>query len=150
MLIYDAPSEDVENMWTKEALISVREFEKDIKLEDGYSQTCLAEPVTPGSLDDVRCSSKGFQSVLDLFSDPSKLELFSQAQLDQVLSNTISNSALWKSYKSLFDTQVSSTNLKVNFIRTIVVGAGPVKDGNTRYKNIKDRSLEQDNVATEF
>lgn len=29
-LVYDAPSDDVANVWTKEALISVREFEKDV------------------------------------------------------------------------------------------------------------------------
>ena len=29
-LVYDAPSDDIANIWTKETLISVREFEKDV------------------------------------------------------------------------------------------------------------------------
>lgn len=31
-----------------------------------------------------------------------------------------------------------------------MISAGPVKDGDTRYDNIKDNPKEQDKVATEF
>ena len=35
-------------------------------------------------------------------------------------------------------------------MRSIMISAGPVKDGDTRYDNIKDNPKEQDKVATDF
>lgn len=35
-------------------------------------------------------------------------------------------------------------------MRTIIAGAGPIKDGSTRYKDVKDDPSQQDKVATEF
>ena len=60
MLVYSPPeATDVDNIWTKEALIAVREFEKDVKVEEDYKLTCLAEQVSI-SKDDVVCTTFGF------------------------------------------------------------------------------------------
>lgn len=51
MLVYSQPEDSddsVTNMWTKKSLISIREFEKDVRLVNGFTQVCLAEPV-PGT-----------------------------------------------------------------------------------------------------
>ena len=48
MLVYSLPEDSddsLTNVWTKESLISIREFEKDVKLADGFTQVCFAEPV---------------------------------------------------------------------------------------------------------
>ena len=58
MLVYSTPSE-VDNIWTQEALIAMREFEKDVKVEDDYRLTCLAEQVSV-SKDEVVCTTFGF------------------------------------------------------------------------------------------
>lgn len=47
----------------------------------------------------------------------------------------------WKKYKSLFDNDVASTR-KVKMMRSILVQAGPVQDGDKRYKNISDEPKE--------
>ena len=44
LLIY-SPPDDAEidtNMWTKDVLISIREFEQDVLKSDEYKGTCLA------------------------------------------------------------------------------------------------------------
>ena len=35
-------------------------------------------------------------------------------------------------------------------MRSLMIGAGPIKDGNSRYENIKDDYQEQEKFATEF
>jgi len=47
----------------------------------------------------------------------------------------------WKKYKSLFDNDVASTR-KVKMMRSILVQAGPVQDGEKRYKNISEEKKE--------
>ena len=58
MLVYSTPSEE-DNIWTQEALIAMREFEKDVKVEDDYRLTCLAEQISI-SKDEVVCTTFGF------------------------------------------------------------------------------------------
>ena len=41
MLIYSPPSDSVENMWTKDVLMSIREFEKDTRAEEDWKSICL-------------------------------------------------------------------------------------------------------------
>ena len=36
LLVYSPPDESVTNMWTKEGLIAIREFEKDILMSKEY------------------------------------------------------------------------------------------------------------------
>ena len=87
LLIYSSPDEEeVTDLWTKEALISIREFEKLVKQEPLYKRTCEAEqavsatnPVllyngvsyllskTSTDDDDVVCRPESFLSPLDLF-----------------------------------------------------------------------------------
>ena len=98
----------------------------------------------------MQCTPKGFSTPLSLIKDPSKLESITQAQLDKILSDAIANKAIWKNVNSLFDNQVSADNLNVRFMRSIMISAGPVKDGDTRYDNIKDNPKEQDKIATDF
>jgi len=54
----------------------------------------------------------------------------------------------WRVYNALFDTEVSGTNLEVNFMRSLILGAGPIKDGEKRYSNIKDDLAAQEIIAS--
>ena len=152
MFVYDLPSDDksITNLWTQESLISIREFEKDVKKEEGYKQTCLAKPVSGAEEDVVQCVTSGFASPLDLIPDPSNLENLNQEQLNVFLSQAIGDSSKWKNYNAYFDTEVSASNLTVKFMRTILLAAGPIKDGSIRYDNLKDRSTDQDKFVTKF
>ena len=58
----------------------------------------------------------------------------------------MSNKALWKEYSTLFDLRITKDNLKVGYLRSLVVGAGPLQDGDTRYENIKDGTAEQGKI----
>ena len=43
MMIYSPPDDDeTVNLWTRDALISVREFEKDVRQDEDYGTTCIA------------------------------------------------------------------------------------------------------------
>ena len=152
MFVYDLPSDDksITNLWTQESLISIREFEKDVKKEEGYKKTCLAKPVSGAEEDVVQCVTSGFASPLDLIPDPSNLENLNQEQLNVFLSQAIGDSSKWKNYNAYFDTEVSASNLTVKFMRTILLAAGPIKDGSIRYDNLKDRSTDQDKFVTKF
>jgi len=82
MLVYTSVGSDdtPTNLWTRDALISVREFEKDVVREDDYQATCLAEQVqeeTSTTREEYKCMPKGFLSVLDFFPDTSLLETMS-------------------------------------------------------------------------
>lgn len=77
LLIYSPPDNDssVTNMWTKEVLISIREFEGDILKSDEYKGTCLAD--AKGDCDRV-----GFLTVLDFFDNrAADLESLSDEQI---------------------------------------------------------------------
>lgn len=62
MLVYSKSEDDTdqESLWTKETLISVREFELDVKREAGFAKTCLAGAVPGGLIDEVSCLDSGF------------------------------------------------------------------------------------------
>lgn len=84
MLVYSEVGDDgtPTNLWSRDALISIREYEKDMVLEDDYSRICLAEQVkkaTASTKEEVRCLSAGISSVLNLLPDASKLEQMTQA-----------------------------------------------------------------------
>jgi len=63
-----------------------------------------------------------------------------EAQIASALDQAIKNTELWKVYKLLFDINVTSQNKDVKYMRALVTGAGPLQDGDKRYKNIKDDS----------
>ena len=73
-----------------------------------------------------------------------------QEELDLVLSNFVSDEQLWQTYRSLFDNQLSKDNLNVSYLRSQMTSAGPIKDGDIRYNNVKDRKSEQYAVAKDF
>ena len=68
MLVYSVPDgvdddDDAANLWTRDSLISIREFEKDVRREDDYQSTCLAEQITEETSttrEEVRCLPEGF------------------------------------------------------------------------------------------
>ena len=70
MMIYSPPGDNEDlNLWTKEVLLSVREFEKDVVKEDDYSVTCWARQTSPDDLDDVECVDDALDSPLGLLTD---------------------------------------------------------------------------------
>ncbi len=84
MLVYSVEGsgekDSTANLWTQDSLISIREFEKDVKREDDYQKTCLAEQIsekTSTTREEVRCLPESFTSVLNIFPDLSKLETYS-------------------------------------------------------------------------
>lgn len=147
LLIYSPPDDDgsVTNMWTKEVLVSIREFEQDVLKSDEYKGTCLA--VDQG--DSFPCNPEGFLTVLDFFESPADLETYTDAQIQQALVDVIDDPKKWKAYKSLFDNDVQESK-QVKMMRSILSQAGPVKDGDKRYSNISEDETEQDKVQTEF
>ena len=101
MVVYDAPPDaDNENgnLWTKESLISIREFENEMKALDGFSKMCRAEEVPDGEVDEVQCIESALQSPLTLLDEPEKLEQYSQEQLDEILKKAIGDPEQWKQY----------------------------------------------------
>ena len=71
MLVYSPPDDQPDNMWTKDVLIGIREFEKDIQARDDFKQTCL---VTYSADVLIGCDPAGFLSPLDFFPNPDNLE----------------------------------------------------------------------------
>lgn len=136
ILVYTAPA-DATNLWTKESLTALRDYEAKIKAMDGFKKTCLAREVVGGAKDEVECEEMSFQTAMDLFDDPSKIDSMTQAELDTVLLNALSSDDEW-----MFDKFVSPENLTVSFMRSIFVGAGPINDGSKRYTNTKEDRKE--------
>ena len=58
----------------------------------------------------------------------------------------MNDKAKWKEYSTLFDLRLTKDDLKVGYLRSLVVGAGPLQDGDTRYENIKDGTEEQNKI----
>ena len=71
LLVYSSPDDTQINLWTKDVLIGIREFEKDIQVRDDYKQACLAKYEEEAM---VGCDSEGFLSALDFFPNPQDLE----------------------------------------------------------------------------
>jgi len=71
----------VANLWTKDSLISIREFEKEVKALSSYKQTCLAKSKVGGSKDEIECSKKSFLSPLDILPDANRIESMTQFEL---------------------------------------------------------------------
>lgn len=140
------------NVWNKDSLIAIREFENETRAKAGYKQTCQAVSMVADS-DVVTCSDRSFITALDFFADSSILETLTQEQLNNVLLDAISGritNIRWKDYKLLFANDVSIDNINVRLMRSIITQAGPIQDGTKRYENIKDESLAQDMFVTEF
>ena len=70
--------------------------------------------------------------------------------MDDKLRSVMKNEAVWKDYYTLFDNRVSEDNIQVEYLRSLVVGAGPIQEGDTRYDNLKDSTKEQEKVLTRF
>lgn len=101
----------------------------------------------PGAAEDVvECDAKSFQSALDLFgTDLAKLDTMTQAEIDQVFVDAFATEDEW-----LFDIEANVEDKKVTYMRSILIGAGPVNDGTKRYDNTKDEPKLQNDFATEF
>ena len=137
MILYSEPAlPDGASLWSRQTLIAIREFEKEVGGMSGYRQSCLADKTSvEGS---VVCSKSGILSPLDLLANPGQLETATDAEIEQRLLAAVNNQKLWKVYSSLFDVGVSATNTNVRQMRTMVTGAGPIRDGETRFKNLMD------------
>lgn len=56
MVVYtDVDYDNSSNLWNKDTLISIREYEKEAKANVLYSKSCLANQVVGGSILDVEC-----------------------------------------------------------------------------------------------
>ena len=135
----------------------MREFEKDIKIDEEYSVACLAKRVPGGTIDDVACDVNGFQSPLDFFAksgkDVKNLETMSDEEIQEVLIEQVKDKKVWKDYNPLFDNKVdpdSSEKLEIKYMRSLITQAGPIKDGDTRYESVKDNKADQDLIVTDF
>ena len=52
---------------------------------------------------------------------------------------------MWKNYKFLFDNKVdpeTTEPINISYMRAVLTIAGPIKNGNKRYDDIKDRLEE--------
>lgn len=144
LLVYSSPADPDANIWTKEVLIAIRDFEASVQDSDEFKQTCLLDQETK------KCDSvAGFLSPIDFFSDPSDLEDLDDEEILLALTQVIDNPKMWKAYKSLFDNDVASTN-EVKMMRSILSQAGPLKDGDKRFENISDDKDAQSLIQTDF
>ena len=79
MLVYSPPDEtSTASMWNKDMLISIREFENDIRDDEDYQQICLASAALSTEIVVVCDEVGGFNSPLDLIEDPNNLENMTQ------------------------------------------------------------------------
>ena len=72
--------------WNRDVLISIREFENEVKISEEYRVSCLADLVLSAGSDQVICDDvRGFLSPLDLFGligvQLSDLETMSDQQI---------------------------------------------------------------------
>ena len=126
-------------MWTREGILAIRDLEAPIRSSPEFQQYCLADsdvqiPTSPRkavapTYTDIKCARHSFRSPLDLlyFSGflPNDLETITQEELDGALHSAIQNPNTWENFKILFDAEVSAENLKVKYIRTQLIFAGP-------------------------
>lgn len=79
------------NMWTRENLMLIREFEKDVRKNGNYKRTCLAAIDDKANKNEVVCGDSSFLSPLDLLSDDLLLDNMTQEDLDSVLVGIMNN-----------------------------------------------------------
>ena len=154
------------NTWSRDVLIAMRDFEAPIRSSPSFQQFCLADKVTvpPASprgvanptWTEVSCAEQAMRSPLDLVYDsgylPNDLETITQDQLDNILQSAVEDDAVWENYKLLFDRYVSKDNVRVRYLRTQLVFAGPIQydtgevheDGYPIYKRYESMSDRYD------
>ena len=86
------------------------------------------------TFEDVKCSLAAFVSPLDMLYfynlTPNDLENVTQDQLDNALQSATEDPAIWSNFKMLFEKNVGKDNIKVEYIRSLFLFAGPLQ-----YKN---------------
>jgi len=163
------------NMWTRSSLIAIRDLEAPVRGSPEFGQYCWSDstivaPVSPRAesnptFSDVVCHKGSFLSPLYLlyFSGylPNDLETITQEELDEALKKTIEDENAWANFSNLFDKEVTADNLKVRYLRTQIVFAGPFQYETEeldargqnifeRYEDKTDRLVEQIAMVTDF
>ena len=57
---------------------------------------------------------------------PHDFDTITQEELDEALLSVIEDEKDWENFKSLFDQEVSATNLNVKYMRSQLLFAGPL------------------------
>ena len=145
-LIYNS-QEEGENLWTKEHLIAIRDLERRIKNDPTFNTTCFMEEIPeydeegnklpplimPDGEVNARCQpDASFRSVTDLVEivtgrDASELEQLRVEEIDAILTGALEIDELWRNFKTLFDSAVSLENPRVNYVRSQLLLAGPLR-----------------------
>lgn len=93
------------------------------------------------------CSRNSFKSPLDLLNGRERdLEEMSQAQLNELLRDAMGEPEVWREYKPFFNKNLTDSDLRVKYMRTILSLAGPLKG----YTNLEDQSDEQLKIVAQF
>ena len=128
------------NAWSREMIQALREMEAPVRFSQDFRKFCLAdqEAVMPNSprtqqnptYIDVTCARASFLSPIDLLYYkgylPHDFDTITQEQLDEALLSVIEDEKDWENFKSLFDQEVSATNLNVRYMRSQLLFAGPL------------------------
>ena len=114
---------------------------------------------------DVACARHAFRSPLDLlyYSGflPNDLDSITQDELDNALRAAASDPAVWENFKILFDAEVTPENVRVRYIRTQLLFAGPFQYDTgevdekgrqiyDRFSDLSDRVDDQIAMVTDF
>ena len=92
---------------------------------------------------------------------PHDLETITQEELDAVLLSVVEDEKDWENFKRLFDYEVTPYNLKVRYMRSQLIFAGPLQYDTgefdeeglpvySRYESMSDRYDEQNKQVQEF
>ena len=133
MVLYNGNGTSInatDTAWNMQNIEAMFDLETPIWQSEDFCRLCYADTLGDGS---VQCKASTYKSPLDLLEeydifskqDLIKAEL-TQRDLDRILLRSLEDQDMWSKYDSLFDKRVSLDNLKVNFMRTIILLAGPI------------------------
>ena len=88
-IIYSPLDEDsTATLWTRDVLISMREFESDIKSSDEYTVSCKADPQL-STAEEIVCDVRAFLSPLDLFASSGSSVVNLETMTDEEIQTVI-------------------------------------------------------------
>uniref|UniRef100_A0A7S3CP63 SSD domain-containing protein n=1 Tax=Strombidium rassoulzadegani TaxID=1082188 RepID=A0A7S3CP63_9SPIT len=146
-ILYEQTDDYEYGLLKKEYLVEVQTLEDNIQKLDNYTKLCLAV-----STEDKSCSPRALTSPLTVFklAGVDDISELTQEEIVQTFKSVVENDALWFQVSFLFDKYVTSENLTVSYMRSLLTFGTPLEFDGTTYKNSSDREEEQDAVVKEF
>jgi hypothetical protein len=126
----------------------MKQMEDEIQQAPNYSKYCLAVlPVNPG--EPVTCDKSQIKSPVTMLIGMSNFDTLSQQDLEKNFLSLL-NGPMWMFYKTLFDVNVSPSNLKINNMRSIFVNGFPLQNETFRFQNATHLKSEQTDILKTY